>query len=129
MKNLISTGLGAILTTVIYLLGGLDIALKSLLILIVIDYLTGVGMAIYNKKLNSKIGAKGIVKKVMYLLVVAVAVVIDNLTGESGVIRTLVIYFFVVNEGISIIENLGKMNIPLPQKLLDTLEQLKKKGE
>ena len=129
MKNLISTGLGAILTTVIYLLGGLDIALKSLLILIVIDYLTGVGMAIYNKKLNSKIGAKGIVKKVMYLLVVAVAVVIDNLTGESGVIRTLVIYFFVANEGISIIENLGKMNIPLPQKLLDTLEQLKKKGE
>lgn len=129
MKELVKSGLGAILTTLIYLLGGIDIALKSLLILIVIDYLTGVGMAIYNKKLNSKIGAKGIIKKVMYLLVVAVAVVIDNLTGESGVIRTLVIYFFVANEGISIIENLGKMNIPLPQKLINTLEQLKKKGE
>ena len=64
-------------------------------------------------------------KKVGYLIVVAVAVEIDRIIGNTGAIRSLVIYFFVANEGISILENWGNMGLPLPQKIFDTLEQLK----
>lgn len=129
MKITINELFSVILTTIIYLLGGLDIALKSLLIVMIIDYLTGVASAIYNKKLSSAIGFKGIIKKFCYLLIVALSVVIDNLTGQSGVIRTLVIYFLVSNDGISIIENMAELNIKLPSKLIEVLEQLKKKGD
>ena len=129
MKHLISNVISVILTTIVYLLGGIDIALQSLLIVIVIDYLTGIASAIYNKELSSKVGFKGIIKKFCYLLVVALSVVIDNLLGQSGLIRSLVIYFFVANDGLSIIENMAEMNIKLPQKLIDALEQIKKKGE
>ena len=126
MKHLISNVFSVILTTIVYLLGGVDIALQSLLIVIVIDYLTGIASAIYNKELSSKIGFKGIIKKFSYLLVVALSVLIDNLLGQSGLIRSLVIYFFVANDGLSIIENMAQMNVKLPQKLIDTLEQIKK---
>ena len=129
MKHLISNVFSVILTTIVYLLGGVDIALQSLLIVIVIDYLTGIASAIYNKELSSKTGFKGIIKKFSYLLVVALSVVIDNLLGQSGLIRTLVIYFFVANDGLSIVENMAEMNVKLPKKLIDALEQIKKKGE
>ena len=108
-----------------YFLGGWDIALQILVVVVVLDYITGVCKAIYNKKMNSTVGLKGIMKKVGYFIVVAVAVVLDRITGGTGAIRTLVIYFFVANEGISILENWGGMGLPLPQKLMDTLEQLK----
>ena len=129
MKHLINDIASVILTIFVYLVGGFDIAIQSLLIVIVIDYLTGIASAIYNKELSSKIGFKGIIKKFCYLLVVALSVVIDNLLGQSGLIRSLVIYFFVANDGLSIIENMAEMNIKLPQKLIDALEQIKKKGE
>ena len=129
MKIAINNVFSVILTTIIYLLGGIDIAIQSLLIVIVIDYLTGIASAIYNKKLSSRIGFKGIIKKFCYLLVVALSVIIDNLLGSSGLIRSLVIYFFVANDGISIIENMAKMNVKLPQKLIDALEQIRNKGE
>lgn len=129
MKHLINDVISVILTTFVYLVGGFDIAIQSLLIVMVVDYLTGIASAIYNKELSSKIGFKGIIKKFCYLLVVALSVVIDNLTGQSGLIRTLVIYFFVANDGLSIIENMAEMGVKLPQKLIDSLEQIKKKGE
>ena len=129
MKHFINEIISVVATTVIYLLGGFDIAIQSLLIVIVIDYLTGIASAIYNKELSSKVGFKGIIKKFCYLCVVALSVVIDNLLGQSGLIRSLVIYFFVANDGLSIIENMAEMNIKLPQKLIDALEQIKKKGE
>ena len=129
MKHLINDVISVILTTFVYLVGGFDIAIQSLLIVIVIDYLTGIASAIYNKELSSKIGLKGILKKVCYLLVVALSVVIDKLLGQGGLIRTLVIYFFVANDGLSIVENMAEMNIKLPKKLIDALEQIKKKGE
>ena len=129
MKYLINNIASVILTTFVYLVGGFDISIQSLLIVIVIDYLTGIASALYNKKLSSKIGFKGIIKKFSYLCVVALSVVIDNLTGQSGLIRTLVIYFFVANDGLSIIENIAEIGIKLPQKLIDSLEQIKKKGE
>lgn len=129
MRQLFNDIFSVILTTFVYLMGGFDIALQSLIIVIVIDYLTGIASAIYNKELSSKVGFKGIIKKFCYLLVVALSVVIDNLTGQSGIIRSLVIYFFVANDGISIIENMAEMNVKLPKKLIDSLEQIGKKGE
>ena len=129
MKQFIINNSGVILTTFIYLVGGLDNALQSLLIVIVLDYLTGIASALYKKQLSSKIGFKGIIKKFCYLIVVALSVVVDNLLGQSGLIRGIVIYFLFANEGLSIIENMGEMGIKLPQKLSDALEQLKKKGE
>ena len=129
MKNIISDVLSVILTTIVYILGGFDVALKSLIIIIIIDYLTGVASAFYNKKVSSKKGLKGIIKKFCYLCIVALAVVIDNLIGNSGVIRTLVIYFFVANDGISIIENMAEMDVKLPKKLIESLEDLKHKSE
>ena len=129
MKYFINNVTSVLLTTIIYLLGGMDIALKSLIIIIMIDYITGIASAIYNKKLSSKIGFKGIIKKFSYLCIVALSVVIDNLIGQNGVIRTLVIYFFVANDGLSIIENMAEMDIKLPKKLIDSLEQIKKRSE
>lgn len=129
MKHLINNIFSVIATTFIYLMGGIDVALQSLIIVIIIDYLTGIASAIYNKDLSSKIGFKGILKKISYLCVVALSVVIDKLLGQSGLIRTLVIYFFVANDGLSIVENMAEMNIKLPKKLIDALEQIKKKGE
>ena len=129
MKYAINNIISVILTTTVYLLGGFDIALQSLIIVIIIDYLTGIASAIYNKELSSKTGFKGIIKKFCYSLVVALSVVIDNLLGQSGLIRSLVIYFFVANDGLSIIENMAEMNVKLPQKLIDALQQIKKKGE
>ena len=124
MRNLINFGISGLMTLA-YFLGGWDIALQLLITVMVLDYLTGVAKAIYNKKMNSKVGAKGIIKKFGYLVIVALAVILDKVTGNTGAIRTLVIYFFVANEGISILENWGSMGLPLPQKLTDTLEQLK----
>jgi toxin secretion/phage lysis holin len=129
MKYFINNIASVLLTTFIYLLGGMDIALKSLIVIMMIDYITGVASAIYNKKLSSKIGFKGIIKKFSYLCVVALSVVIDNLISQDGVIRTLVIYFFVANDGLSIIENMAEMDIKLPKKLVDSLEQIKERGE
>lgn len=129
MKQFITNGLSFIITTLTYFLGGFDLALKSLLIVMVIDYITGISSAIYNKKLSSKIGIKGIIKKFSYLLVIGLSVVIDNLTGQNGIIRSLVIYCFVANDGLSIVENMAELDIKLPQKLIDSLEQIKKKGE
>lgn len=129
MKYFLNNIASVLLTTIIYLLGGMDIALKSLIVIMMIDYITGVASAIYNKKLSSKIGFKGIIKKFCYLLIVALSVVIDNLISQDGVIRTLVIYFFVANDGLSIIENMAEMDIKLPKKLVDSLEQIKGKGE
>ena len=129
MKHLITDVISEILTFFIYILGGWDIALQSLIIVICIDYITGIASAIYNKNLSSKTGLRGILKKFCYLLVVALSVVIDKLLGNSGLIRSLVIYFFVANDGLSIVENMAEMNIKLPKKLIETLEQIKNKGE
>ncbi|MCI8670962.1 MAG: phage holin family protein [Bacilli bacterium] len=120
---------GVFLGGISYALGGLDSAIITLLIVMAIDYLTGVCKALYNKKVNSMVGIKGIIKKVGYLLIVALSVKLDQIAGQTGAIRTLVIYFFVANEGISILENWGNMGLPLPKKLMGTLEQLKKESD
>ena len=128
MKNIINFITSTLLTTVVYFLGGLDIALKTLLVFILLDYITGVCKSIVKKKVNSIVGIKGIIKKVGYLIIVALSVQLDIITGGTGALRTLVIYFFVANEGISILENWGSIGLPLPKKIMETLEQLKKEN-
>ena len=129
-KGFLATiSLSSIWTGFIYLVGGIDIAFKSLVIVVIIDYITGVITAIKYKKLNSKVGLWGIIKKVLYFMMVALAVIIDRITGSNGTIRNLVIYFLIANDGLSILENSAKIGVPIPKKLIDILEQLKQKGE
>jgi len=109
------------------LLGGWDKLLIALITLMVLDYFTGVLKAIYNKDLSSKIGLKGIIKKIALLMVVAIACVIHNVT-DVGVIRDIVIMFFLCNEGISVLENVAQMDLPIPEKLKDILLQLRDKS-
>lgn len=129
MEGFIKLIISSLATFFIYLLGGFDVALISLLIVMVLDYITGIIKAIKNKKLSSKIGFTGILKKIAILCLVALAVVIDHLTGESGFIRTMIIYYLVANEGLSIIENLGEIDILVPEFLKEKLEQLKPKND
>lgn len=128
MKQFINTVLAAIATGAVYLFGGFDVALNCLLIAIVLDYLTGVIKAYIKKELSSEVGLKGILKKVGVLIVVMLGVLVDRVTGETGAVRTLVIYYFVANEGLSIIENLGAAGVPIPAKLKKALKALKKES-
>lgn len=125
VRNALQIVLSAILTFLTLAFGELDKAMQILLIMIVCDYLTGVLKAWQKGTLSSKIGRDGVVKKIGYLVLVAVAYNVDKLTVDSGAIRTLVIYFFVANEGISILENWGAMGLPIPKVLLERLQQLK----
>lgn len=128
MEKFLKSIMSVLATNFLYLLGGWDIALQSLIIVIVLDYLTGIAKGYVSKKLNSSKGLKGIVKKISMLCIVAVAVIIDNITGYTGMVRTLIIYYLVANEGLSIIENLSEMDIIIPDFLKSRLEQLKSKG-
>lgn len=112
----------------IYLLGGWDIALQCLLIAIALDYVSGIIKAFTNKTLCSKIGFRGILKKIGLLLIVMVGVLIDRVTGDTGAIRTLVIYYFVANEGLSILENLGEAGVPIPPAIKKALKALRKES-
>lgn len=129
MKNLILGGMSAVLSFFIYLLGGLDIALECLLIAIVVDYISGMIKAYTTKTLSSRIGYKGILKKVGIIAIVTLSVLLDRITGEHGAIRTLVIYYFVANEGLSILENLAASGVPVPEVISNTLQNLKNKKE
>ena len=116
----------AIMSALSYLFGGFDGLLIALLFCIIADYITGVLAALYEKKLNSQVGFKGIIKKVVILIIVALSVEISTITGANS-IRDLVICFYIANEGISILENAGRMDVPFLSKLKDLLEQLKDK--
>lgn len=111
---------------VVYMLGGFDSLIKSLLVIMVIDYITGVIKAIYYKNFSKKINIKGILKKFGYLIIVALATVIDTCFSiDSMALRTVVLYFFIVNESMSIIENWASLGLPLPNKLYEVLNKLK----
>lgn len=129
MQTAIKSILSAVATTLLFILGGWDIALQSLIIIMIIDYLTGISKSYVAKKLNSNKGFRGIVKKLAMLGIVAIAVIIDRLIGDTGLIRNFIIYYLVANEGLSIIENLGEMDIIVPEFLKTKLEQLKDKGD
>lgn len=113
-----------------WFLGGFDGFLYALIAFVVIDYLLGVMCAVLEKHLSSDIGARGIFMKVVIFSLVGVAHIIDqNIIGDGGAIRTAVIFFYLSNEGISIIENATRLGLPVPEKLRDILEQLKDGGD
>ena len=113
-----------------YVLGGHDSFLYALIAFVVIDYLTGVMLAIIKKEVSSEIGFKGIFKKVMIFLMVAIGQTIDaHLIKNGGAIRTAVIFFYISNEGISILENSANIGLPVPEKLREILSQLKDSGD
>lgn len=113
-----------------WFLGGCDGLIYALITFVVTDYLTGVMCAVVNKQLSSEVGFRGIFRKVLIFLLVGVGNIVDNqLIGSGSVIRTAVVFFYLSNEGISIIENAGILGLPIPQKLKDVLAQLKGKGD
>lgn len=113
-----------------WIFGTWDIAIAILIIFMVLDYLTGVIVAYQNKTLNSEVGFKGLIKKCMILVILIVAVMLDRLLNTGAwVFRTLVCYFYIANEGISLLENVSNLGVKIPEKLKDALEQLNKEDE
>lgn len=130
MKNLINT-FQAVFTAIDgyigWFLGGVDGFMYALITFVVIDYLTGLMVAVLDRKLSSEIGFRGIFKKVLIFVFVGIANIIDvHLIKNGSAIRSAVIFFYISNEGISIIENSAKIGLPIPKKLKDILEQLNK---
>lgn len=125
ITNILWTGIS---TFFVYVFGGADVAFKCLIVIMIIDYVTGVMANILN--LDSKVGFKGIAKKVMILALVAVGAQVDKAMGTDGYMcRTIVTMFYIANESLSIVENSAKMGLPVPKKLIECLEQLKGNDE
>ncbi len=118
----VAAGLASVCT---FLFGEPNIWLQFMLLMCVVDYITGLAAAWNEGALSSKKGLLGALKKLMYFFIVCVAHIIDEVTGADGVMRNLTIGFFLANEGISVLENCARCGVPFPQKLLDVLEQLK----
>ena len=112
-----------------WFLGGVDGFLYALIAFTVIDYITGVMCAITDKKLSSSVGFKGICRKVLIFTLVGIGNIVDvYVLGQGGVLRTAVIFFYLSNEGVSIMENTAHLGLPIPEKLKDILEQLHERG-
>lgn len=122
----ISAGSASLLT---FALGEPDLWLQFLLVMVAADYCSGVAAAWIHHEVSSKRGFEGFLKKLMYLFIVCVAHVIDEVTGAGGVMRNLTIGFFIANEGISVLENGARCGLPIPKKLMDALEQIKGEDE
>ena len=130
MKTMINTIFAAVCSTLTYFFGGWDVAIAVLITFMVFDYLTGVIIAIINKKLSSHIGFKGLAKKLFIIVILVVGVLLDRLINDGQwVFRSLVAYFYIANEGISIIENIAVLGVPIPKKIIDILEQIKDKHD
>lgn len=113
-----------------YFLGGCDGLLIALVVFVVADYITGVMCAIADKELSSEVGFKGICRKVLIFILVGIANILDvQVIGTGSVLRTAVIFFYLSNEGVSLLENAGHLGLPIPEKLKAVLEQLHDRAE
>ena len=113
-----------------WFLGGCDGLLYALLAFVVIDYVTGIMCAVVDKKLSSEVGFKGIFKKVLIFALVGIGHILDTrVIGSDSVMRTAVIFFYLSNEGVSLLENAAYLGLPIPQKLKSVLEQLHDRSE
>ena len=127
MIQLIFAGIGGWLG---YFLGGCDGLILALLAFVVIDYITGVMCAIADKKLSSAVGFKGICRKVLIFMLVGIANILDvQIIGTGSILRTAVIFFYISNEGVSLLENAGHLGLPIPVKIKVVLEQLHDRAE
>lgn len=127
MKNYFNLSVSLISGFLSYWFGGFDTTLIVLITFIVLDYLTGIIYAIETKTVNSEIGFKGLLKKFTIIILLILAVMLDKLFNDKFIFRTMVCYFYIANEGISVLENTAKIGIPYPQSLLNALQQLQKK--
>lgn len=120
--RIVGAGVASICT---FLFGAPDVWLMTLLAFIVIDYVSGVIAAYIHRELSSRVGFIGILKKTMYFFVVAVAHCVDVATGAGGVLQSIAIGVLIANEGISILENCARCGIPIPERLIRALEQIR----
>lgn len=113
-----------------YFVGGCDGLLYALIAFVVIDYLTGIMCAISDHTLSSEVGFRGICRKVLIFLLVGIANILDiHVLGNGSVLRTAVIFFYISNEGVSLLENAAHLGLPVPEKVKDVLEQLHGRSE
>ncbi len=113
-----------------YFLGGCDGLIYALIAFVVIDYLTGVMCAVNDQSLSSEVGFRGICRKVLIFLLVGIANILDvHIIGTGCVLRTAVIFFYISNEGVSLLENAAHLGLPVPQKIKAVLEQLHDRAE
>ncbi|MGL4617092.1 MAG: phage holin family protein [Mycoplasmoidaceae bacterium] len=113
-------------TVITFLLGDFDLVLIILICFMILDYITGLLRAYINKEISSNIGLKGITRKGLIFIIIIIAVLLDRLINDSNFIfRTLVSYFYISNEAISILENSGALGLPIPEKIKEALAQLK----
>ena len=130
MDNIFKNIMAGICTVLSFLFGDMEGLMVALIALIILDYISGVIAAAVEKRLSSEVGAKGIAKKIFMLLIVALANIVDiNVIGDGHVLKTVTVVFYICNECISLIENAGRIGVPVPKKLLDALEQLRDKGD
>ncbi len=113
-----------------WFLGGYDGLLYALIAFVVADYITGVMCAIIDHKLSSEVGFKGIFRKVLIFMLVGAANILDvHVIGTGSVMRTAIIFFYISNEGVSLLENAGHLGLPIPEKLKAVLAQLHDRAE
>ena len=130
MDNIFKNIMAGICTVLSFLFGDIEGLMVALIALIILDYISGVIAAAVEKRLSSEVGAKGIAKKIFMLLIVALANIVDiNVIGDGHVLKTVTVVFYICNECISLIENAGRIGVPVPKKLLDVLEQLRDKDK
>ena len=130
MDNIFKNILAGVCTVLSFLFGDMEGLMVALVALIILDYISGVIAAAVEKRLSSEVGAKGIAKKTCMLLIVALANIVDiKVIGDGHVLKTVTVVFYICNECISLIENAGRIGVPVPKKLLDVLEQLRDKDD
>ncbi len=130
MNDFIKSAAAAVCSVCGFVFGDMDGLMIALVTLIVMDYISGVIAAAAEKKLSSAAGAKGIARKVFMLLIVAAANVADiSIIGEGHVLKSVTAAFYAANECISLMENAGRLGVPVPKKLLDVFEQLREKND
>lgn len=113
-----------------YFLGGCDGLLFALIAFVVVDYITGVMCAISDRKLSSEVGFRGICRKVLIFLLTGIANILDvQVIGTGSILRTAIIFFYISNEGVSLLENAARLGLPIPEKMKDVLEQLHDRSE
>lgn len=127
MTQVVIAGIGGWLG---WFLGECDGLLYALIAFVVIDYITGVMCAVVDKNLSSEVGFRGIFKKVLIFLLVGIGHLLDaQVIGTGSVVRTAVIFFYISNEGVSLLENAGHLGLPIPSKIKVVLEQLHERAE
>ena len=127
--NVLSAIFGVIGLWLGLFIGPVNGLLIALIVFVITDYVTGLASAIVRKELSSSVGFKGLARKILIFLIVGIANVLDvYVLGANAVLRTAVIFFYIANEGLSIIENAGEIGLPIPKKLKEVLAQLRKKS-